>query len=106
MNQHSTAVTRRSGSHSTGGRAAQQLVFDFSACLSAPRRGRPSSRYDQFVKLLREAVGAKQGIPSYGQLARAMGFEDRSRVRALVVYGEKRGDVRRGVGFPRIELVA
>lgn len=84
----------------------QQLQFSFLPAIPAPKRGRRPLRYIQFLNLVREAVRANGEAPSYGQIRAQLGLAERSNVRQLVVYGERRGDVRRMAGGRRIGLVA
>lgn len=75
---------------------ARQLCLDLPA--PRPRRGRPPTRYRQFLAYLRTMISERGAAPSYGQACRALGIGDRSTVRQLVVYGEQRGDMWRRSG--------
>lgn len=96
---------RYSGGSRTGDHRPIQLQFSFLSAQPARKRGRRPLRYLQFLSLVRESVRANGEAPSYGQLCAQMGLSERANVRQLVIYGERRGDVRRVAGARRIGLV-
>jgi hypothetical protein len=60
-----------------------------------PRKGRPATRYAQILTYVRAQISETGRAPSYGQICRALGIGDRSSVRKLVLYGERRGHMLR-----------
>lgn len=86
-----------------------QLAFDFNPIRTTPklrsRSGRPPSRYLRLLGYVRQVFASTGQTPSYGMVCQALGLPDRADVRKLVIYGEKRGEICRGVGGRRIGLV-
>lgn len=86
-----------------------QLKFGFMMTSDAPklrkRSGRPPSRYLRFLDFVRSTVRREGRAPSYGAVCQALGLTERGDVRSLVIYGERRGEICRGVGGRRIGLV-
>lgn len=61
-------------------------------------RGRPrqaAPRYGAFLAFVRAHVRKTGRAPSYGAVCGALGMNDRSNVRRLVVMGERRGHMAR-----------
>ncbi len=70
--------------------------------LDRVHRGRPPTRYMQFLAYLRVVMAEEGRAPSYGRTCAALGIGERSDVRKLVRYGERRGDLQRVAGMLRV----